>query len=132
MGVFGFKHKGNFSRTTKFLNHILRDDYLNVLDRFGKEGVQRLSDATPKDSGKTAESWNYEIVEDKQKGTITLSFTNSNTVNGWANVAILLQYGHATRNGGWVEGIDYINPALQPIFDQLANEAWQEIIQVTQ
>lgn len=86
-----------------------------------------LIDATPKDTGKTALSWNYEIVEDKEKGLITLTFTNSNVVDDWCNVAIMLQYGHATRNGGWVEGIDYINPALKPVFDKLAEEAWLEI-----
>ena len=122
-----FKHTGNFSRTTKFLNHLLRKDYLNLLNRYGHEGVMALIDATPKDTGKTALSWNYEIVEDKQKGLITLTFTNSNVVDDWCNVAIMLQYGHATRNGGWVEGIDYINPALKPVFDKLAEEAWLEI-----
>jgi hypothetical protein len=84
---------------------------------------------TPKDTGLTAASWNYEIEEDKKAGTIKLSFTNSNIVDEWCNIAIILQYGHATGNGGWVEGVDYINPALKPIFDKLVNDAWLEIVE---
>lgn len=82
---------------------------------------------TPKDTGLTAASWEYEIIEDKKAGLITLRFNNYNVVDDWCNIAIMLQYGHATRNGGWVEGIDYINPALEPIFKQIAEKAWMEI-----
>lgn len=82
---------------------------------------------TPKDTGLTASSWEYEIVEDKKAGLITLRFNNYNVVDDWFNVAIMLQYGHATRSGSWVEGVDYINPALKPIFDKLAEQAWMEI-----
>ena len=124
-----FKHTGNFSRTMKFLNHILRKDYMNLLNKYGHEGVLRLIEYTPKDTGTTALSWNYEIEEDKKAGTITLRFTNSNIVDDWCNIAIILQYGHATRNGSWVEGVDYINPALKPIFDQLANDVWLEVVE---
>ena len=124
-----FKHTGNFSKTTKFLNHILRKDYLILLNKYGHEGVLRLIESTPKDTGTTALSWNYEIEEDKKAGTVTLRFTNSNVVDDWCNIAIMLQYGHGTGNGGWVEGIDYINPALKPIFDKLANDAWLEIVE---
>lgn len=129
MGKTYFKHVGNFSKTMKFLNHILRKDYMNLLNKYGHEGVLALMDATPVDTGVTALSWNYVIEEDKEKGLITLTFTNSNVVSDWANVAILLQYGHATRNGGWVEGIDYINPALKPIFDKIARDAWLDIVE---
>lgn len=91
-------------------------------------GVVALQANTPKDTGLTADSWNYEIEENKKKGTITLRFTNSNVVDDWCNVAVMIQYGHATRSGTWVEGIDYINPSLGPIFEKLANEVWAEII----
>lgn len=129
MSVIKFKHEGNFSKTMKFLNHVLRRDYMNLLNKYGHEGVMALREYTPKDTGTTALSWTYEIEEDSKNQTITLRFLNNNTVNEWANVAILLQYGHATRNGGWVEGVDYINPALKPIFDEIALQAWMEIIE---
>lgn len=125
-----FKHTGNFSATTKFLNHIMRDDYLNILNALGHEGVLRLIEFTPKDTGETSLSWNYEIEEDKPNGKIFLRFTNDNVVDDWCNIAIMLQYGHATRNGGWVEGVDYINPALEPIFQELADRAWSEITEI--
>ena len=106
----------------------MRNDYLNVLEKYGHIGVLALQANTPKDTGLTADSWNYEIEENKKKGLVTLRFINSNVVDDWANVAVLIQYGHATRNGGWVEGIDYINPSLKPVFDQLANQVWAEIV----
>lgn len=120
-----FTQKGDFSRTEKFLNFALGKSYLNVIEKAGRDGVEALRAATPKKTGKTANSWYYEI--EKQDGKITLSFLNSNIVN-YVPIAIILQYGHATKNGGWVEGRDYVNPALQPIFDKLANEAWRSII----
>lgn len=127
--VVHFHHRGNFSRTMKFFNHILKRDYLNLLNKYGHYGVLALRDATPKDTGFTSMAWDYEIEEDQERGLITLRFLNYNIKDDWANVAILLQYGHATRNGGWVEGIDYINPALKPIFDELATQAWMEIVE---
>lgn len=126
MGIT-FKQKGNFSKTTRFLNHLLRNDYLNFLEQCGQEGVQRLMEYTPKDTGKTANSWSYEIIEDKRKGLITIAFTNSNIVDDWCSVAIMLQYGHAVRDGSWVEGVDYINPALEPIFQKIADKTLMEI-----
>lgn len=130
MGKSGitFSHRGNFSKTLKFLNGILKRDYLNVLNKYGNIGVQRLQEYTPKRTGVTAYSWNYDIEEDKTKGVITLRWTNSN-INGYVNIALILQYGHATRNGGWVEGIDYINPALRPVFEKMVDEVWLEVIE---
>lgn len=94
------------------------------LNKYGKEGVAALAAATPFDSGVTAKSWYYKIT--KKNGKATISFNNSNVQNG-APIAILLQYGHGTRNGGWVVGRDYINPAIQPIFDKIAKSAWEEV-----
>jgi hypothetical protein len=96
-----------------------------ILDKYGAEGVAALASATPVDTGETARSWYYKIERDKS-GSFTLAFFNSNIQNG-VPIAIILQYGHGTRNGGWVEGRDYINPAIQPIFDRLADEAWREV-----
>ena len=112
--------------STKALQKLKGKDYVKMLAKFGEQGVKALSEATPKDTGKTSQSWGYEI-EMPEPGKLRLVFTNSNVIDEWANVAILLQYGHATRNGGWVEGRDYINPAIQPIFDQIAAQAWEEV-----
>ena len=128
MSVVHFEHRGNFSKTMKFFNHILRRDYLNVLNKYGHQGVLLLQANTPKDTGLTAASWDYEIEEDKASHTIALRFLNHNVQKDWANVAILIQYGHATRNGGWVEGVDYINPTLVPLFNELSEKVWHEII----
>ena len=124
MSGITFRHKGDFSKTEKFLNSVLKLDYLNVLERYGQAGVAALASATPKDSGLTADSWDYEIAHDGKETTI--AFTNSNISNG-VNIAIILQYGHGTKGGGYVAGRDYINPAIQPIFDKMANEAWREV-----
>ena len=122
--MISFKHTGDFSKTTKFLERAKRGDYLKVLDKYGKEGVKALSSATPVDSGTTANSWSYKI--EKGNRSAKISFLNSN-VNKGVPIAIILQYGHGTRNGGYVQGRDYINPAIQPIFDRIANEAWKEV-----
>lgn len=124
MSGITFRHKGDFSKTEKFLNSLLKLDYLNVLERYGQAGVAALASATPKDSGLTADSWDYEITHNGKETTI--AFTNSNISNG-VNIAIILQYGHGTKGGGYVAGRDYINPAIQPIFDKMANEAWREV-----
>ena len=110
----------------KWLVSIPKKDYMRILKKYGEMGLERLRDATPVDTGKTSESWSYTIEKDKNNN-YRLAFSNSNVVDGWANVAILLQYGHATRSGTWVEGRDYINPALRPIFESLANEIWKEV-----
>lgn len=119
-----FRHKGDFSKTIKFMNNAKRAVKLDVLDKYGDEGVAALASATPKDSGFTAGSWYYEI--ERQKESATIRFLNSNIVRG-INIAIILQYGHGTGTGGWVEGRDYINPAIQPIFDKIADTAWKEV-----
>lgn len=119
-----FKHKGDFSKTEKFLKKSFGKDYRNVLAAYGQRGVQALSSATPFESGKTAASWSYEIIQNGS--SISICWNNSNIVSG-VNIAVILQYGHATRTGGWVQGRDYINPALRPIFDEIADAAWKEI-----
>lgn len=119
-----FRHKGNFSKTTRFLSGAKRANYASILDKYGREGVAALASATPVDSGTTASSWYYEIST--SNGSTTISFCNSN-VNKGVPIAVILQYGHGTGTGGWVQGRDYINPAIQPIFDKIANEAWREV-----
>lgn len=124
MAMIEFTHKGDFKKTSEFLQDCKKFDVDTVLNAYGRAGVEALAAVTPIDTGKTAASWSYEIVKDDS--TIKISWNNSNT-NKWANVAILLQYGHATGTGGWVEGIDYINPALKPIFQKMADRAWEAV-----
>ena len=119
-----FRQKGDFSKLSRFLERAKETVHLGDLNRYGREGVAALASATPVDSGLTASSWYYEISRTKED--VAISFKNSN-INKGVPIAIILQYGHATRNGGWVEGRDYINPAIQPIFDRLANDAWKEV-----
>lgn len=119
-----FSHKGDFSKTQRFFERVKEVVRLGDLDKYGREGVAALASATPVDTGLTASSWYYEI--EHQSDSATISFHNSNIQNG-VPIAIILQYGHGTRNGGWVEGRDYINPAIQPIFDKIANDAWKEV-----
>lgn len=122
-----FKHRGNFKNTERILSKSKLTEYTRILDSYGREGVRALASATPKDSGKTASSWDYKIVI--SKGSFSLSFTNSHAPQG-VPIAILLQYGHGTRNGGYVQGQDYINPVIKPIFDTLAKNMWKEITSV--
>lgn len=119
-----FRQKGDFSKLTRYLEKVKSVVKLSNLDKYGKEGVAALASATPVDIGLTASSWSYEIKH--KNGTVSISFKNSNIQNG-VPIAIILQYGHGTRNGGWVQGRDYINPAIQPIFDKIANDAWREV-----
>lgn len=119
-----FEVSGNFSNTERFLNRIRHKDYLNSLDSFGRQGVQALRNATPVDSGKTAESWDYEIHQ--TKGMTEIVWTNSNVHDG-VPIAVILQYGHGTGTGGYVQGRDYINPAMRPIFDEIAEKAWKVV-----
>ncbi len=119
-----FRHKGDFSKLTTFLEKAKRVIHASDLDKYGRAGVAALSSATPIDSGLTAKSWYYEITD--KRGIINITFYNSNIQNG-VPIAIILQYGHGTRNGGWVQGRDYINPVIQPLFDNMANSAWKEV-----
>ena len=122
--MIGFRQKGDFSKTYSFLNKYKKGVEIRSLEEYGRKGVAALSSATPVDTGETANSWYYKI--DQSNNWIKLVFCNSNIQNG-VPIAIILQYGHGTGTGGWVEGRDYINPAIQPIFDQLANDAWREV-----
>lgn len=115
---------GNFDKTNKFLKRASNWNKNVNLDKYAKKGVAALSSATPVDTGLTASSWYYRI--DRKDGLISITFLNSN-INKGVPIAIILQYGHGTRNGGWVEGRDYINPAIRPIFDELADAAWKEV-----
>ena len=119
-----FRQKGDFSKLTSFLERAKEAIKLGDLDKYGREGVAALSSATPVRTGLTANSWYYEI--EHQNGSVSITFNNSN-VNKGVPIAIILQYGHGTRNGGWVQGRDYINPAIQPVFDRIAKEAWEEV-----
>lgn len=120
-----FRVKGNWDKTEKFLKRSSEGDIFKNLERFGEMGISALQDATPKDTGFTASSWSYRIERDS-KG-VTITWENSHVEKGWANIAILLQFGHGTRNGGYVKGRDYINPAMRPIFDKIAEDAWREV-----
>ena len=122
--MISFRQKGDFSKLTSFLERAKESVKIGDLDKYGREGVAALSSATPIDSGKTANSWNYEITN--KNGSVTISFNNSNIQNG-VPIAIILQYGHGTKNGGWVQGRDYINPAIQPVFDEIVDKAWREV-----
>lgn len=119
-----FRQKGDFSKITNFLERAKEIVHVGILDKYGREGVAALASATPIDSGDTAGSWYYEI--EQSRGSAAIVFYNSNIQNG-VSIAIILQYGHGTRNGGWVEGRDYINPAIQPIFDRIVDELWREV-----
>ena len=122
--MISVKQKGDFSKTIQYLGSAEKAIRLKDLDKYGREGVAALASATPVESGVTANSWRYEIT--RSKGSVTISFLNSNIQNG-IPIAIILQYGHGTGTGGWVQGRDYINPAIQPIFDKITNNAWREV-----
>lgn len=124
MGI-SFKHKGNFNKTEKFLRMAEKTDLKSRLSKYGDKGVEALRSATPKETGLTADSWGYEINVDS--GGVTINWLNTNDADGWFNVAAGLQFGHGTGTGGWVEGIDYINPALKPVFDEIAEDLWNEV-----
>lgn len=122
-----FRQKGGFAKLTRYLVKVEKASKLKQLEKYGREGVAALASATPVDSGLTANSWYYEI--EQGAGVASITFYNSN-INKGIPIAIILQYGHGTGTGGWVQGRDYINPAIQPIFDRLAEEAWKEVTTV--
>ena len=119
-----YSSRGDFKKTFSFMEKAREVVHLGNLDKYGREGVAALAAATPIDTGNTAGSWVYTI--ERGAGSASIVFSNTNVVNG-ENIAILLQYGHGTGTGGYVVGRDYINPAIQPIFDKIANDAWREV-----
>lgn len=120
--------KGDFKRTNKYLDKLKKARFFTSLEKYAQLGVEALSNATPVDSGLTADSWGYEIEVDNRHATIT--WTNNNVQDGWFNVAIGLQYGHGTATGGYVQGIDYINPAMRDVFTKMVEDIWMEVIAV--
>ena len=123
--VVQMSEKGDFKKTFKFLKAMQEKKFLSNLNKYGERGVQLLSENTTRDTGLTASSWYYKIEDDGE--TLTLTWYNSNIKKDYFNVALMLQYGHATKNGGWIEGIDYINPALTPLFDEMEKDIWEEV-----
>lgn len=123
--MFSVTTSGDFHNIERFLKKNEHIDMDHYLEKFGQAGVEALRKATPKDTGLTSESWYYTIEKDKNKTTIT--WCNSNTVDDWYNVAIGIQYGHGTASGVYVQGVDYINPAMRTIFDELAEQIWEEV-----
>lgn len=122
--MISFRHKGDFSKLTGYLVKAKDVARLVDLDKYGREGVAALASATPVDTGLTAKSWYYEI--ERKNESIKIGFYNHNIQNG-IPIAIIIQYGHGTGTGGWVQGRDYINPAIQPIFDKMADNVWREV-----
>lgn len=119
--------KGDFSKFNRYLERVKEVVKIGDLNKYGRQGVEALKSATPVDSGETANSWYYEIK--RQNGVVSIEFNNSH-INKGVPIAIILQYGHGTNNGGWVEGRDYINPVIQPLFDKIAEDAWKEVVKI--
>lgn len=119
-----FTAKGDFKNTEKFLQRMKEFAKISDLDKYGQEGVDALSAATPMDSGKTASSWGYRIKH--ENGSASIEWTNSN-INDGVPIAVIIQYGHGTGRGGYVKGIDYINPAMRPVFESIADKVWKEV-----
>ena len=128
MQVIAFKQKGDFSKLNGFFEKIKEVVKMGDLNKYGRAGVEALASATPKESGKTADSWYYTI--EHEDGRASINFLNSN-INDGVPIAIILQYGHGTGTGGWVEGRDYINPSVQPLFDKIADDAWKEVTRLS-
>lgn len=124
MGLITFKHKGSFSNIEAFFNRVLSKSYRNILAKYGELGVEILKDATPVQSGATRDAWDFEIED--HDGMVTLAWTNSNENEG-LNVALLIIYGHGLENGAYVEGVDFVNPVIRPLMQDLANKAWREV-----
>lgn len=122
--VIEMRQSGDFKKNLTFLTNLRKKSIRPILEKYGQKGVEALSEATPKATGKTAASWSYEIKMEKT-GAV-LSWKNANIVDG-VPIAVILQYGHGTRNGGYVQGVDYINPAMKPVFDAIRDELWKEV-----
>ena len=122
-----FRQKGDFSKASQYLERLKEAAKLGVLDKYGREGVAALASATPTETGLTASSWTYEI--ERKGNSVSIVYKNSNITKG-VPIAVILQYGHGTGTGGWVQGRDYINPAIQPVFDRIADEAWKEVTKI--
>ena len=122
-----FSEKGNFNKITSFFEKLREGIHLGILNKYGRQGVDALRSSTPVDTGLTSDSWYYKILQ--RTDSVELAFYNSN-VNDGVNIAIILQYGHGTKNGGYVQGVDYINPAMRSIFERIADEAWKELIKL--
>lgn len=125
--MISFRQKGDFSKLNRYFEKLKEAAKIGVLDKYGRAGVEALSSATPTRTGVTAASWSYKI--NRKNGSVSLDFYNSN-INKGVPIAIIIQYGHGTGTGGWVEGIDYINPAIQPLFKKLADDAWKEVTSI--
>lgn len=122
-----FTSKGDFSKATRYFKRVSEASKIKILEKYGAKGVAVLSSATPVESGLTASSWSYNV--EREPGRSVINFTNSNQNKG-VHIAIILQYGHGTGTGGWVEGRDYINPAIQPVFDDILEQAWTEVTKI--
>lgn len=120
-----FKHKGDLSLTERFMERAKEAIHRGVYDKYGEMGVQALAEGTPVLTGKTAASWSYTI--ERSRSSVSIIWTNSN-INDGVPIAVILQYGHGTGSGGYVEGIDYIRPAMRPLFKQIADDAWKEVV----
>ncbi len=120
-----FTHKGDFNNTERFIRKALNREFYKNLEKYGERGVEALKAATPVRTGKTADSWDYEI--ERKGDRIKIVWTNSN-INKGRQIAVLIQYGHGTRNGGYVEGVDYINPSMRKVFQQIADDVWKEVV----
>lgn len=123
------KTKGDWDKTFNFLNNASKTLFhKNLLNKYGEMGVRALQEATPKDTGDTANSWSYEIVE--TEGSVRIIWNNTSTTKTGIPIVVLLHYGHGTRNGGYVQGRDFINPAMRPVFDKIADKAWEEVVKL--
>lgn len=125
--IISYTTRGDLKKTDTFLRKLLKQDLTTILHRYGKKGVEALSAATPVDTGKTAASWDYKVTE--SAGSATITWTNSNVNNG-VPIALILQYGHGTGTGGYVQGRDYIKPAIQPVLDDLVHALWKEVTEL--
>lgn len=125
MSILSISAKGDFSKTLSWLKRLKFEKLMDKLKMYGDQGVIALSNATPKRTGLTAGSWSYEI--EQTKTSITITWKNSNMARDAIPIALLIQYGHGTRTGGYVQGIDYINPALKPVFEEITENVWKEI-----